>query len=64
MTVSLWETEADLRAGETSGYVCEQLAKVAHMLTSTPVQEIYEVGVQDVQQGGTAGYARVLTAQA
>ena len=62
ITVSLWETEANLRAGEASGYVREQLAKVARFFTSAPVQEIYEVAFQDMQQGKTSQYARVLTA--
>src|SRR6266699_2279864 len=45
--ISFWETEADLRASETSGYVREQLAKVLPILTAPPVQEIYEVAVQE-----------------
>ena len=62
LTISLWETEADLRAGEASGYVREQLVKVAHVLASAPIQAVYEVSIQEVQQGGPGGHARVLTA--
>ena len=44
--ISFWETEADLMASEASGYVREQLAKVMPLLIAAPVQEIYEVSVQ------------------
>jgi hypothetical protein len=34
-------------ASEASGYVREQLAKVMPLLIAAPVQEIYEVSVQE-----------------
>lgn len=46
MTITLWETEADLRAGEFSNYLREQIAKVASVLTAGPVSEGFEVAVQ------------------
>lgn len=46
LVITLWETEADLIAGETSGYYHEQLAKAAHLLAGPPAREAYEVSVQ------------------
>jgi len=47
VTITLWETEANLVAGETSGYFQEQLGKVAHLLATQVVREVYEVSVQE-----------------
>ena len=47
IAITLWETEADLLAGETSGYLREQLGKVAHLLATQVVREMYEVTVQE-----------------
>jgi len=46
ISITLWETEADLLAGETSGYLREQLAKAASVMTAAPVVEAYEVSIQ------------------
>lgn len=47
MTVSLWETEADMKATEASGFLREQLAKFADFFVGPPIlQESYEVNVQ------------------
>jgi len=46
VSISLWETEADMTAGEASGYLREQVAKLAPTFTSPPVREAYEVRVQ------------------
>jgi len=46
ITITLWETEADMSTGETSGYYQEQLAKVASLVAAPPVREAYEVSVQ------------------
>jgi heme-degrading monooxygenase HmoA len=40
---SMWETEADLRASETSGFYQEQVAKLKSVLSMPPVREIYEL---------------------
>lgn len=65
MAITLWETEAEVAAGEASGgYYGEQLAKMAHFFASAPVREAYEVSVQEVQQRGAGTYARVLTGTA
>ncbi len=45
--ISFWETGADLKASVTSGQVREQIAKVMPILIAAPVQEIYEVRVQE-----------------
>ncbi len=46
LSISLWETEADMIAGETSGYYQEQIAKFAPLLAAPPTREGYEVSVQ------------------
>lgn len=46
ISVTLWETEADMKAGETSGYYQEQIAKFAGVFAGPPVGEHYEVSVQ------------------
>jgi len=47
MTVSLWETEADMKATEASGFLREQLAKFTDFFVGPPsLQESYEVNVQ------------------
>lgn len=45
ISISLWETEADMKAGETSGYYQAQLAKIATLVSAPPVREAYEVSV-------------------
>jgi hypothetical protein len=42
---SMWETEADLRTSETSGFYQEQVAKLKSVLAGAPVREIYELTV-------------------
>ena len=45
ITISLWETEADMLAGEASGYLKEQYAKAMPTLAGPPTTEHYEVAV-------------------
>ena len=40
---SMWETEADLKASETSGFYQEQVAKFRTVLVVPPVREIHEL---------------------
>lgn len=55
MVVGLWESKADLLAGEGSGAYQEQLAKVTELLARPPVREAYEVSVQvEMTEQGTA----------
>jgi heme-degrading monooxygenase HmoA len=42
---SMWETEAELMASETSGFYQEQVAKLKVVLAAPPVREIYELNV-------------------
>ena len=46
VSVTLWETEADMSAGESSGYYQQQLGKVAALFAGPPTMEHYEVSVQ------------------
>ena len=46
MTITFWATEVDLKASETSGFLQEQLGKVAHVLATQVVREAYEVVLQ------------------
>ena len=45
MSVGFWETEADMKANEASGYFQEQLAKFGGVFAAAPVREAYEVSV-------------------
>ena len=46
VSITLWETEADVVAGETGGYYREQITKIAGLLASTPTREHFEVSIQ------------------
>ena len=46
MTVSLWETEADMRGGETSGQLPQLLTQVVHVFAGPAIREHYEVSLQ------------------
>ncbi len=46
ISITLWETEADMVAGENSGYYQQQLAKFKDVFGAPPVREAYEVSVQ------------------
>ena len=46
ITISLWETEADMKACEASGYYQQQLAKFKDFFAAPPVREEYEVTAQ------------------
>ena len=46
LTIALWETEADMTAGEASGYYQQQVAKFKDILSAAPVREAYEVTVK------------------
>ena len=45
VSVGMWETEADLKANEASGYFQEQLAKFGGVFAAPPVRDAYEVSV-------------------
>jgi heme-degrading monooxygenase HmoA len=46
ISVALWETEADMKAGEASGYLQQQLAKFASVFAAPPTTEHFEVSVR------------------
>ena len=46
ISIVLWETEADMKAGEASGYYQQQLAKFKDLFAAPPVREQYEVTTQ------------------
>jgi len=46
IVIGLWNTEADMTAGESSGFYKDQVAKVAPHLAGPPTMEHYEVGVK------------------
>ena len=46
ISVTLWETKADMTAGESSGFYQQQVAKFKDVLGARPVREQYEVTVQ------------------
>ena len=46
MSLTFWETEADMAAGEASGHYREQVAKMVPTLAAPPATEHYEVAVQ------------------
>jgi heme-degrading monooxygenase HmoA len=46
ISVTLWETKADMEASEASGWWQEQVNKFADVVADQPVREVYEVSVQ------------------
>ena len=42
-SIGLWETEADIIAGEASGFYKEWVARLSDVFTAAPAREIYEV---------------------
>jgi heme-degrading monooxygenase HmoA len=46
MSIVLWNTEDDMKAGESSGFYQEQLAKEMPFLSGPPTMEHYEVSVK------------------
>ena len=45
LTISLWDTEADMTASETSGYYQQQVAKFKDIVSGPTVWEAYEVSI-------------------
>lgn len=46
MSISIWETQADLEATEASGWYQAQVAKFAGILAAPPNRELHEVAVR------------------
>ncbi len=47
MSISFWETKADMHAGEASGYYQEQISKFAEFFAEPPTSSHYEVTVKE-----------------
>jgi heme-degrading monooxygenase HmoA len=43
MSLTLWESEGDLKAGESSGYFKEQTLKFGPLLAGPPAREVFVV---------------------
>ena len=43
VSITIWETEEDLLAGQSSGFYQEQIAKFAELMIRTPDQEGFEL---------------------
>ena len=41
-SITLWETESDLKAGESNGYYQQQVSKLASFVAAQPARESYE----------------------
>ena len=49
LTISLWETEADMTATESTGWYQAQVVKAAPLLSDEPELEHYEVRIKEDQ---------------
>lgn len=60
--ITLWNSEEDLKAGETSGYYQARMAELAPFATTQPTREVCSVALDDIA-GLTsgAGAARTVT---
>ena len=48
LAISVWETEADMLAGESSGgYYQQQIAKFASVMSWAPAMELYELSSEN-----------------
>ena len=47
ISIAMWESEQDAIANEKSGYYQQQVGRFKDYFTKPPVQEGYEVSVQD-----------------
>ena len=46
ISISLWETEGDMKAGEATGYLQQQIVKLVPTFDTFPAPEVYAVSVQ------------------
>ena len=46
ISIGFWETQADMKASEDSGYLQEQFAKFRSIFAAPPTPEYYEVSAQ------------------
>lgn len=50
ISITLWETEADLIAGESSGYYQAQIDTLTPIITTPPTRAVFEVATQTLIQ--------------
>ena len=48
MSLSLWQTEAEMKASEEGGHYSRQVAKVLHLFSKPSSREVYEVTFHEV----------------
>jgi heme-degrading monooxygenase HmoA len=48
VSIALWETETDMKATETGGYLQEQIGKFGALFAAPPVREGFEVSVKEL----------------
>ena len=46
ISITLWDSEADMNASEASGFYQEQIGKLKPLMSGPPVMEHCDVGVQ------------------
>jgi len=46
LSITLWETDADMTSGEASGFLKEQITKFGAVFSAPPGREHYDVSVQ------------------
>jgi heme-degrading monooxygenase HmoA len=46
LSIALWESEADLKAGENNGYYLEQVGKLGSFVIEAPNRENYEATLE------------------
>ena len=60
VSITIWETQADMEATEGSGWYQEQIAKFESVFAGPPVREVYEVSAGEATLGKSeATHARV-----
>ena len=47
LSISVWETEADMLAGESGGYYQQQVEKLGSLLAGAPALEHYELSSEN-----------------
>ncbi|BDI04801.1 antibiotic biosynthesis monooxygenase family protein [Sphaerotilus microaerophilus] len=46
VSLTLWDTPEDMKAGESSGYLQEQIAKFGPLMAGPPTREVFLVAAQ------------------
>jgi quinol monooxygenase YgiN len=61
ISISIWDDQ-ELQSSEASGYLQEQFAKFAGILTAPPIREVYDVGNWE-RSRAEPSHARIVTTQ-